>query len=126
VRLWCVNKKMTIMILGGIEGHTEQVLHLAINGNFLASCGIDYTVKVWDISGVKRFGNVCRKNSHNLFLYNLFIHDASFIRRVEEKNAVNSVMVEHYPIFSADSLHSGFADCVKWLGDSILSKVCEI
>eukprot|EP00736_Rhodelphis_marinus_P009496 Rmarinus@m.29269 len=99
IRQWSVRDGLCVCVFGGHEGHRGDILSLSLNqrGDQLASCGMDHTVKIWAVD------------------YKLKSPVAPAFRPV----------IRQIPMFSTHSLHGNYVDCVRWVGDYILSKSVE-
>lgn len=73
----------------------------------MASCGMDHSVKIWCLD-------------------KLSVHvaiQASFTFNRNESIRPFKTVAEHYPEFSTREVHHNYVDCVKWIGNLVLSKV---
>ena len=104
LRLWNVKTGACIAILGGVDGHRDEVLSgdFDIGGRYVVSCGMDHALKTWDLGDV--------------------IADSR--RRGDDGPSFSSEVV-HFPLFSTRIVHRNYIDCVRWLGQLVLSKSCE-
>jgi polycomb protein EED len=111
LRLWNVKTGICVAILGGVDGHRDEVLSgdFDINGQFIFSCGMDHALKMWSLETPSLKSKLAE--SH---LYDETTATRSF-----------STAVIHIPQFSTRSVHRNYVDCVRWLGELILSKSCE-
>lgn len=112
VRLWNIQTEVCIAIFGGVEGHAAVVLSadFDITGNRIASCATDRSIKVWHID--KPSIQEAIKASH------------TFSRGISERNF--NTIVEHFPDFSTQNIHESYVDCIKWMGNLLLSKVLPL
>ncbi|KAK9820413.1 hypothetical protein WJX72_010041 [[Myrmecia] bisecta] len=107
LRLWNIRTHVCVLILFGDGSHTSEVLSVDFHmgGQQIVSGSMDGTVKIWSLAEKQR------EVAHS------FHHD--------EATALTAYPTSHLvmPSFSSDQIHGGlFVDCVRWLGDLVLSK----
>uniref|UniRef100_A0A915ASW9 Uncharacterized protein n=2 Tax=Parascaris univalens TaxID=6257 RepID=A0A915ASW9_PARUN len=107
-RIWHIRNSACLAILGGVEGHLDQVISVDFNAtsDYLASASMDHTVKLWYIgsgSGV----------------------DKRIQQAKSELKLVDNPAEVHYPRGSTRDIHTNYVDCVRVLGPLIFSKSTE-
>ncbi|XP_024967288.1 polycomb group protein FERTILIZATION-INDEPENDENT ENDOSPERM isoform X1 [Cynara cardunculus var. scolymus] len=105
VRLWNVQTGICILIFAGAGGHRNEVLSVDFHPSDIyriASCGMDNTVKIWSM---KEFWTYVERS----FTW-------------EELPSQFPTKYVQFPVLIA-SIHTNYVDCIRWLGDFILSKV---
>ncbi|XP_062515313.1 polycomb protein eed-like [Corticium candelabrum] len=111
LRLWNVKTGVCVAILGGVDGHRDEVLSgdFDIHGRFVFSCGMDHALKMWSLETL----NLKEKLAE--------------ARVYDEASASQSfpTTTVHIPQFSTRSVHRNYVDCVRWFGELVLSKSCE-
>eukprot|EP00041_Stephanoeca_diplocostata_P007086 m.97688 g.97688 ORF g.97688 m.97688 type:complete len:454 (+) comp16725_c0_seq1:172-1533(+) len=107
LRLWNLKTGVCVVIFGGEKGHRDEVLSADFNldGTKIVSCGIDHSLKIWDLNKANIKDAIKSSYSHN-----------------PKSKTPFKVLVEHFPIFSTCAVHRNYVDCVRWLGDLVLSK----
>lgn len=104
IRLWNVDKGMQLAIYAGVDGHFGGVNYIDwhSDGKLFVSGGIDSCIKIWKITP--------EVNSHI---------NESLKASTETKKLPLHVCLA---VFSTNKLHNSYVDCVKFVGNLILSK----
>uniref|UniRef100_A0A7E4V5S4 WD_REPEATS_REGION domain-containing protein n=1 Tax=Panagrellus redivivus TaxID=6233 RepID=A0A7E4V5S4_PANRE len=111
VRLWHAKQTTALAVLGGYAGAKDQVLSVDfhISGGYIASGSMDHTVRVWKIADNMDVQNAIKAAPYT-----------------EGDGNQPRVLTEvHYSTAVTKDLHANYVDCVKFLGNHIVSKSCE-
>jgi WD40 repeat protein len=132
IRLWNVYTSCCIAIFAGDQGHRDQVLSIDFHmlGNCFASSGMDNTVKVWSLEG--RGSNNSDGGGGGKIAQNIaksFSYSTTHVNNVNVSAAggghetlYKGPIHEQFPLYSSSQIHSDYVDCVRWLGNLLLSK----
>lgn len=107
LRLWNLESQVCVCTMVGDAAHTNEVLSLdfhATDGNKLLSCGMDHTIKIWNLQGLESQIKAS------------FDYDAAMAQ-----HAFRTINWPS-PDFSTHKVHWAYVDCVRWLGDLVISK----
>ena len=108
LRLWNLKTRTCVAIFAGDQGHRDQVLSVDVHylGSSMVSASMDNTIKIWDLDTVKIRNAI--ENSHS--------------PPTESSVAPFKTTFLHFPSFSTRRVHTDYVDCVRWVGDLLLSK----
>ncbi|XP_050416872.1 polycomb protein EED [Patella vulgata] len=111
MRMWNIKTDVCVIIFGGVDGHRDELLSADFNleGTKIISCGMDHSLKIWNLD-TEDFYSVVKES---------YAHNPSKIKRPF------STISNHFPVFSTRDIHRNYVDCVRWLGNFVLSKSCE-
>lgn len=105
VRMWNLTTGACVLMFCGSGGHRNEVLsvdfHLTPGTNLIVSGSMDQMVKVW---------------SYNEVIDTVDASDAWDKRRAFPTRTVQ------WPVFSTYRVHDNYVDCVRFVGDMVLSK----
>ncbi|DAZ94752.1 TPA: hypothetical protein N0F65_011568 [Lagenidium giganteum] len=107
VRLWNTLTGVCIAIFAGHLGHRDEVLSVDVHlkGSCFVSAGMDNTIKVWDLED--RVVQTAISNSYT---------DPRPVGRPFDTKFIQ------FPAFCTSKVHADYVDCVRMVGDLILSK----
>ncbi|XP_025099410.1 polycomb protein eed-like [Pomacea canaliculata] len=110
LRMWNVHSGVCVLILGGVDGHRDEVLSADFNlsGTKIVSCGMDHSLKLWHLDTEEINSIISLSSTYNT-----------------KNSRPFPTWVNHFPDFSTRDIHRNYVDCTRWLGNLILSKSCE-
>ncbi|KAL6711073.1 hypothetical protein ACN47E_006948 [Coniothyrium glycines] len=130
-----------------IIGHGGSILDLAISPidpTILASCGSDYSVRIWSLNlphQKQPLAAICYGQGHKDQVLALAWHrNGRFLLSAGMDTSINlwtmpddfrdhagtdKPAMIHYPHFSTTELHTDFIDSLQWYNDIILSHACR-
>jgi len=111
MRLWNIKTDILVAMLGGVEAHRDEVLSADIDmeGRYIVSCGMDHSLKVWSLTTPAMVTAL----------------QDSYTFNPARSNRPFATVEQNFPTFSTRDIHRNYVDCVRWLGNFILSKSCE-
>ena len=119
IRLWNVKKATCVAIFAGHDGHRDAVLAVGWHswGDRFASAGMDTTVKLWRTGeGSAVYRALQASNSVQAQTWD----DAS--SHSAPPASKFRTIYEQMPYFSTNKVHTDYVDCVRFVGDLLLSK----
>lgn len=121
LRLWNLRTGVVVVVFAGLKGHRGEVVYADFNrtGGKFASCGIDNSIRVWDIYDDDKVV-LAIQESHRIA--DLGVTDPEvYIDETGTRKKAKSAMSQ-FPIFVTRKVHKHYVDCVMWVGDLLLSK----
>ncbi|KAK0425501.1 hypothetical protein QR680_009238 [Steinernema hermaphroditum] len=108
VRLWNVRFSECIAILGGTSGHRDQVLSIDFDerGEYLVSGSMDHSIMLWNVSGDTDVGRAIEQS-------------------LDPVKPRPQPVELHFPVAQSRDLHANYVDCVRFVGEFLISKSCE-
>lgn len=121
IRMWNLRTGTMVAVFAGIKGHRGEVIGVDFDttGTKFASCGLDYSVRVWDIvhddelfDTIVQSHRVARLGTEDAYMYR------------DDKGGRHKIKFQicQFPAFVSRKPHKNYVDCVKWCGDLIISK----
>jgi len=131
LRLWNLQSATCIAILGGHNGHRDSVLSVSfsLDDKFLASGGMDTSIKLWMLD-THVIADAIEK-SFEVKPRNFFVNDENIANITLDNNLkplrrhTFQPLFVQTPYFSTTKIHNNYVDCVRFVGDLILSKSHE-
>lgn len=121
LRLWNLRTGVTIAVFAGLKGHRGEVVYADFNhdGSRFASCGIDNSVRIWDVYDDEKVV-IAIKDSHHVA--DLKVDDPYIYIDETGTRQKTKVVMSQFPYFVTRKVHKHYVDCVMWVGDLLLSK----
>lgn len=121
LRLWNLRTGSTIAVFAGLKGHRGEVVHLDFDacGKRIVSCGIDNSVRIWEISDNEKVLEAIL-DSHDAA--DLGVKDTYVYKDKTGTRKKTRVPICQFPYFVTRKVHKHYVDCVMWMGDMLLSK----
>ncbi|GLD93425.1 hypothetical protein PINS_up002017 [Pythium insidiosum] len=107
IRLWNSITGVCIAIFAGHLGHRDEVLSIDIHltGACFVSSGMDNTIKVWDLED-EAVQNAIKQS----------------YQEPRPKDRPFATKFVQFPAYCTSKVHADYVDCVRFVGDLILSK----
>lgn len=121
LRLWNLRTGAVVVVFAGLKGHRGEVVYADFNrdGSKFASCGIDNSIRIWDIYDDDKVVRAI-KESHEIA--DLNVDDPYVYKDKTGTRRKANVAMSQFPIFVTRKVHKHYVDCVMWVGDLLLSK----
>lgn len=114
IRVWNALKRTQILIYGGPNVHNGDILSIDchLSGDYIVSSSTDLYIKIWHFSDEikQKIKNTFKKD----YEFNISIK--------QELKQSQKVLIANNPIYSCNSIHQQFIDCVAFNGNFIVSK----
>jgi len=107
VRLWNIHTGVMVLVFAGSSGHRNEVLSVdfhPLEDRKFVSCGMDFAIKIWS------------------FEDNDALVQKSMEWDAEAERVQFPTKYIQRPLFSTMRVHGNYVDCVRWMGDLVLSK----
>jgi polycomb protein EED len=118
IRLWNVKNATCVAIFAGHEGHRDNVLAIAWHslGHRFLSTGMDTTVKLWNTGE--------GTNVHRAIQASDLVQAQTWDSSAAAAGAPGRfrMIYEQMPYFSTNKIHTDNVDCVRFVGNLVLSK----
>ncbi len=115
IRMWNIFTGAQIVIFGGPEGHIAEVLSIDwhLSADYFVSTAIDGYVKIWKIeenikSKIKESREIKKPNEMK--------------NNIKDEKKQFKTLIKSNTMFSCNSVHENYVDCVRFNGNFILSK----
>lgn len=121
VRLWNLRTGATVAVFAGVKGHRGDVVSVDFDrdGKRFASCGIDYSIRVWDILGDNELVYAIADSHH---VTEMGTNDPYMFRDAKGDIHKTKFYISQFPLFANRKVHKNYVDKIVWLGDFLLSK----
>jgi len=121
IRIWNVASYACIGVLGGIHGHKDSVLSIDVREKLdrIVSCGIDATIKQWEIQIVDQNEEDANKSATKAEASD---KSPASNRQSTGKNLLGSAFIyKSEPNYNFQNVHRGEISQVKYYGNFITS-----
>ncbi|KAG2441491.1 hypothetical protein HXX76_003113 [Chlamydomonas incerta] len=121
VRLWNLRSRTCVAIFAGEGGHRNKVLSLDFHpwdGHRFLSSGMDNAIKIWSLGPIERLIDESDGAVDGCVGGGV---GATAAAAAGPRRAFPTRVVQQ-PLFSTLRVHNDYVDCVRWMGDLVLSK----
>eukprot|EP00936_MAST-01D_sp_MAST-1D-sp1_P001863 g1863.t1 len=141
VRLWNTISGVCLAVFAGHQGHRDEVLSGDIHplGNCMASCGMDNSIKIWSLESDTLQSAIAESYQYAYEAEggaqaragaeggkvgagaSAGAEAGGSFKRVVTRREFGTRFVQ-FPMYSTTKVHSDYVDCVRWVGNLLLSK----
>ncbi|KAG2437711.1 hypothetical protein HYH02_011089 [Chlamydomonas schloesseri] len=121
VRLWNLRSRTCVAIFAGEGGHRNKVLSLDFHpwdGHRFLSSGMDNAIKIWSLGPIERLIDESDGAVDGCVGAGVGATPAA----ASGPRRAFPTRVVQQPLFSTLRVHNDYVDCVRWMGDLVLSK----
>lgn len=122
LRLWNLRTSSTVAVFCGLRGHRGEVLYADFHhsGSKFASCGIDNSVRIWEVAGDEKVKDAILKTH---VAANRGVTDVAVYKDENNERVKSKVPMVQFPTCCySNSVHTDYVDCVSWVCDLLISK----
>lgn len=121
LRMWNLRLGTSVAMFAGLKGHRGDVLFVDFDrcGNRFASCGIDNSIRVWEITSDPKIVQAILDSHEGADMGD----DKHVYRDEDGEKKVLRVPISQFPWFVTRKIHKHYVDCVRWVsGNMLMSK----